>query len=219
MRYCRWTRWRKRGPSGQVPGLVGQERVPVGKSVAKPGFRLFGKPRGAGCQRRRYGGRMPLERGGKLAWNQRQGPAVADLDRPAAPELAAVRYRPLARLQGQQIQRRHSRQGAPALRSSRRDRILTRTPAHRLESYGTVWNPTAVRCHYGHPFRGFTAVVVVTYRQRANLGCQATFKSLWAKLVLANDLAAHNQAFEAKRSAPHPAIAWPQPCALHQQAM
>jgi cardiolipin synthase len=40
---------------------------------------------------------------------------------------------------------------ANALRSSRRDRILTRTPAHRLERFGTVWNPTAVRCHYGHP--------------------------------------------------------------------
>jgi hypothetical protein len=44
---------------------------------------------------------MLLERGGKLAWNQRQGPAVADLDRPAAPELAAVNSLPVASLQGQ----------------------------------------------------------------------------------------------------------------------
>ena len=43
---------------------------------------------------------MPLERGGKLAWNQRQGIAVADLDRPTALELAAVRGQPLARRQG-----------------------------------------------------------------------------------------------------------------------
>jgi len=81
------------GASAYWPGL----RVPVGKSLAKPGFRPFGKPRGTGCQRRRYGGRMPLERGGKLAWNQRQGIAVADLDRPTALELAAVNSRPLAR--------------------------------------------------------------------------------------------------------------------------
>jgi hypothetical protein len=34
---------------------------------------------------------MLLERGGKSAWDQRQGRAVADLDRPIALELAAIR--------------------------------------------------------------------------------------------------------------------------------
>jgi len=69
----------KEGQAARCWGLWARKRVPVGKSLAKPGFRPGVVPPWGSCQRRRYGGRMPLERGGKLAWNQRQGIAVADL--------------------------------------------------------------------------------------------------------------------------------------------